>query len=476
MNLKDKINNDLFTLIGNVADELNLHTYVVGGFVRDTIMHRPSTDIDIVTIGSGIELAQKVADNLPVKKKVSVFKNFGTAMIHYYLDNKEWQIEFVGARKESYRSDSRKPIVENGTLEDDQNRRDFTINAMAISLNKATFGELVDPFDGEADIKRQIIRTPLNPDITFSDDPLRMLRCIRFAAQLDFSILPETFDAITRNKERIKIISQERICEELNKMILSSFPSLAFKLLDRCGLLAIIFPEMVALKGVESVGEKSHKDNFRHTLEVLDNVAKQSDKLWLRWAAIMHDIAKPLCKRFDVKVGFSFHGHEVKGSKMVQSIFRRMKLPMNENMKYVQKLVFLHLRPIALVEDEVTDSAVRRCLFEAGDDIDDLMILCTSDITSKNLAKKAKYLANLELVKQKMLEIEEKDRIRNFKVPVSGEDIMYMYDLQPCRTVGILKDRIKDAILDGEIPNDRQEALQLLYKEAEKLGLTQINK
>ena len=476
MNLKDKINNDLFTLIGNVADELNLHTYVVGGFVRDTIMHRPSTDIDIVTIGSGIELAQKVADNLPVKKKVSVFKNFGTAMIHYYLDGKEWQIEFVGARKESYRSDSRKPIVENGTLEDDQNRRDFTINAMAISLNKATFGELVDPFDGEADIKRQIIRTPLNPDITFSDDPLRMLRCIRFAAQLDFSILPETFDAITRNKERIKIISQERICEELNKMILSPFPSLAFKLLDRCGLLAIIFPEMVALKGVESVGEKSHKDNFRHTLEVLDNVAKQSDKLWLRWAAIMHDIAKPLCKRFDAKVGFSFHGHEVKGSKMVQSIFRRMKLPMNENMKYVQKLVFLHLRPIALVEDEVTDSAVRRCLFEAGDDIDDLMILCTSDITSKNLAKKAKYLANLELVKQKMLEIEEKDRIRNFKVPVSGEDIMYMYDLQPCRTVGILKDRIKDAILDGEIPNDRQEALQLLYKEAEKLGLTQINK
>ena len=476
MNLKDKINNNLFTLIGNVADELNLQTYVVGGFVRDTIMHRPSTDIDIVTIGSGIELAQKVADNLPVKKKVSVFKNFGTAMIHYYLDGKEWQIEFVGARKESYRSDSRKPIVENGTLEDDQNRRDFTINAMAISLNKATFGELVDPFDGEADIKRQIIRTPLNPDITFSDDPLRMLRCIRFAAQLDFSILPETFDAITRNKERIKIISQERICEELNKMILSPFPSLAFKLLDRCGLLAIIFPEMVALKGVESVGEKSHKDNFRHTLEVLDNVAKQSDKLWLRWAAIMHDIAKPLCKRFDAKVGFSFHGHEVKGSKMVQSIFRRMKLPMNENMKYVQKLVFLHLRPIALVEDEVTDSAVRRCLFEAGDDIDDLMILCTSDITSKNLAKKAKYLANLELVKQKMLEIEEKDRIRNFKVPVSGEDIMYMYDLQPCRTVGILKDRIKDAILDGEIPNDRQEALQLLYKEAEKLGLTQINK
>ena len=476
MNLKDKINNNLFTLIGNVADELNLQTYVVGGFVRDTIMHRPSTDIDIVTIGSGIELAQKVADNLPVKKKVSVFKNFGTAMIHYYLDGKEWQIEFVGARKESYRSDSRKPIVENGTLEDDQNRRDFTINAMAISLNKATFGELVDPFDGEADIKRQIIRTPLNPDITFSDDPLRMLRCIRFAAQLDFSILPETFDAITRNKERIKIISQERICEELNKMILSSFPSLAFKLLDRCGLLAIIFPEMVALKGVESVGEKSHKDNFRHTLEVLDNVAKQSDKLWLRWAAIMHDIAKPLCKRFDAKVGFSFHGHEVKGSKMVQSIFRRMKLPMNENMKYVQKLVFLHLRPIALVEDEVTDSAVRRCLFEAGDDIDDLMILCTSDITSKNLAKKAKYLANLELVKQKMLEIEEKDRIRNFKVPVSGEDIMYMYDLQPCKTVGILKDRIKDAILDGEIPNDRQEALQLLYKEAEKLGLTQINK
>lgn len=472
MNLKEQIDNDIFRLIGSVADSMNLDTFVVGGFVRDTIMHRTSTDIDVVTIGSGIDLAKTVADKIPHNKKVSVFKNFGTAMIHYTLEGKEWQVEFVGARKESYRRDSRKPIVEDGTLEDDQNRRDFTINAMAISLNSKNYGELVDPFDGLGDISRQIIRTPLDPDITFSDDPLRMLRCIRFASQLDFSILPETFDAITRNRERIRIISQERVAEELNKMILSPFPSMAFKLLDRCGLLEIIFPEMIALKGVESVGEKSHKDNFRHTLEVLDNVAKQSSNLWLRWAAILHDIAKPLCKRFDGKTGFSFHAHEVKGSKMVPKIFRRMKLPLNENMKYVQKLVFLHLRPIALVEDEVTDSAVRRCLFEAGDDIDDLMILCHSDITSKNLAKKAKYMANLELVKKKMEEIEEKDRIRNFKVPVTGEDIMSLYGLEPCKQVGILKDTIKDAILDGQIPNDREAALQLLYSEAEKLGLT----
>ncbi|MBQ9255229.1 MAG: HD domain-containing protein [Bacteroidales bacterium] len=471
MNLKEKIDNDIFKLVGNVADSMNLQTYVVGGFVRDLIMNRKSTDIDIVTIGSGIELAKNIAEHIPHHKKVSVFKNFGTAMIHYELEGKEWQVEFVGARKESYRRNSRKPIVENGTLEDDQNRRDFTINAMAISLNEESFGELLDPFDGLGDIHRHIIRTPLDADITFSDDPLRMLRCIRFAAQLDFSILPETFDAIVRNKERISIISQERITEELNKMLLSPFPSLAFKLLDRSGLLDIIFPELTELKGVESVGEKSHKDNFRHTLEVLDNVAKQSTNLYLRWAALLHDIAKPQCKKFDPKTGFSFHGHEVLGSKMVVRIFKKMKLPLNENMKYVKKLVFLHLRPIALVEEGVTDSAVRRCMFEAGEDIDDLMILCHSDITSKNLAKKSKYISNLELVKNKMKEIEEKDRIRNFKVPVSGEDIMQIYSLSPCKTVGILKDTIKDAILDGKIPNDRQAALELLDKEAEKLGL-----
>ncbi|MCH3924665.1 MAG: CCA tRNA nucleotidyltransferase [Bacteroidales bacterium] len=475
MNLEDKIDNDIFRIIGNVADSMNLETYVVGGFVRDSIMGRKSTDIDIVTIGSGIELAQNIASVIPHKTKVTVFKNFGTAMIHYTIDDKLWQIEFVGARKESYRKDSRKPIVEDGTLEDDQNRRDFTINAMAISLNEKTFGLLLDPFDGVNDIKRQIIRTPLDSDITFSDDPLRMLRCIRFACQLDFSILPSTFDAITRNKERIKIISQERITEELNKMILSSHPSDAFRLLDKCGLLEIIFPEIVALKGVESVGERTHKDNFKHTLEVLDNVSKQSNKLFLRWAAILHDIAKPLTKRYDSRLGFTFHGHEVKGSKMVVHIFRRFKLPLNDSMKYVQKLVFLHLRPIALVEDEVTDSAVRRFLFEAGDDVDDLMILCHSDITSKNMLKKQQYIKNLAIVKQKMIEIEEKDKIRNFKVPVTGEDIMEIYGLSPCIQVGILKDKIKDAILDGELENDREKALDFLYEQAKALGLKKKN-
>lgn len=476
MNLKDKIDIDIFKLIGNVADSMNLETYIVGGYVRDLIMHRPSTDIDIVTIGSGIELTKAVAKIIPHKTKVSVFKNFGTAMIHYTFDNKDWQIEFVGARKESYRQNSRKPIVENGTLEDDQNRRDFTINAMAISLNGETFGELTDPFDGLLDIKRHIIRTPLDPDITFSDDPLRMMRCIRFATQLDFSIMPETFDAIERNKDRIKIISQERITEEINKIMLSKIPSMGWKLLDRCGLLAIIFPELVALKGVESVGERSHKDNFKHTMEVLDNVSKSSSYLWLRWAALLHDIAKPVCKRFDSKAGFSFHGHEVKGARMAEKIFRKMKLPMNEPMRYVQKLIQLHLRPIALVEDEVTDSAVRRLLFEAGNDIEDLMLLCFSDITSKNMFKKAKYIENLHLVEHKMVEIEEKDRIRNFKVPVSGEEIMEIYGLEPCKIVGILKDKIKDSILDGVIPNDKAAALQLLDKEAQSMGLIAKNK
>ncbi len=471
MNLKEKIDIDIFRLIGNVADSMHLETYVVGGYVRDLIMQRPSTDIDVVTIGSGIELAKAVAEVIPHKTKVSVFKNFGTAMIHYALDNKEWQVEFVGARKESYRRNSRKPIVENGTLEDDQNRRDFTINAMAISLNGASFGDLIDPFDGLFDIRRHIIRTPLDADITFSDDPLRMMRCIRFATQLDFSIMPETFDAIVRNRDRINIISQERITEEINKILLSKKPSIGWKLLDRCGLLHIVFPELVALKGVESVGERSHKDNFLHTMEVLDNVSQGSNDLYLRWTALLHDIAKPICKRFDSKTGFSFHGHEIKGARMVERIFRRMKLPMTERLRYVQKLISLHLRPIALVEDEVTDSAVRRLLFEAGDDIEDLMLLCHSDITSKNMMKKSQYIKNLQLVKQKMLEIEEKDRIRNFKVPISGEEIMQMYNLEPCKTVGILKDKIKDSILDGIIPNDRQAALELLKKEAEKLEL-----
>lgn len=471
MNLKESVNSDIFRLIGNVADTMQQDVYVVGGFVRDIIMHRPSTDIDIVTVGSGIDLAHNIAKLIPHGKKVSVFKNFGVAMIHYTIDDKQWQVEFVGARKESYNRNSRKPVVEDGTLEDDQNRRDFTINAMAISLNEKTFGQLIDPFDGLHDIERQIIRTPLDADITFSDDPLRMLRCIRFASQLQFSIEPSTFDAITRNKERIKIISQERITEELNKMLLTKYPSTAFILLDRCGLLQIIFPEMMALKGVESIGERSHKDNFKHTLEVLDNVAKQSNNLWLRWAALLHDIAKPICKRYDAKTGFSFHGHEIKGAKMAEKIFRRMKLPMDANLKYVQKLISLHLRPIALVEDEVTDSAVRRLLFEAGEDIEDLMVLCHSDITSKNMMKKKTYIHNLELVKQKMIEIEEKDRIRNFKVPVSGQEIMQLYNLTPCKTVGILKDKLKDAILDGLVKNDKQEALSFLDTQAIQLGL-----
>ena len=476
MNLKDKIDNDIFKLIGNVADTMHQDTYVVGGFVRDTIMQRPSTDIDIVTIGSGIELAKHIAEIIPNNKKVSIFKNFGTAMIHYTIDAKDWQIEFVGARKESYNRNSRKPTVEDGSLEDDQNRRDFTINAMAISLNERSFGELIDPFNGLYDIQRQIIKTPLNADITFSDDPLRMLRCIRFATQLDFSIYPETFEALARNKERIKIISQERITEELNKMLMAKTPSKAFRLLDKCGLLEIIFSELSNLKGIESIGERSHKDNFKHTLEVLDNVAKKSNDIWLRWAALLHDIAKPICKHYDLKTGFSFHGHEIKGARMAEKIFRRMKLPMDASMKYVQKLIILHLRPIALVEDEVTDSAIRRLLFEAGDDIEDLMILCHSDITSKNMIKKQSYMHNLELVKQKMIEIEEKDRIRNFKVPVSGEEIMQMYNLKPCKTVGILKDKIKDSILDGIIPNNKHAALDLLDKEAVSLGLKSVIK
>lgn len=470
-NLKEKLCFPVFELIGQAADEAALETYVVGGFVRDTVMKRPCKDIDIVTIGSGIQLAEKLQEKIGKGSKISVFRNFGTAMLHFREKEEDWQVEFVGARKESYSHDSRKPVVEDGTLEDDQNRRDFTINAMAICLNQNRYGELTDPFDGCSDIKKQIIRTPLDPDITFSDDPLRMLRAIRFATQLDFSIHPDTFEAIKRNAYRIEIVSMERNIDEINKMMLSTHPSMGFRLLDKSGLLEILFPELVKLKGTTSVGERTHKDNFKHTLEVLDNISKKSDDLFLRWAAVLHDIGKPYCKRYDEKTGFSFHGHELKGSRMVKPIFRRLKLPLNEKMKYVEKLVSLHLRPIVLAEDIVTDSAVRRLIFDAGDDIDDLMLLCQADITSKNSYKVKQYMHNFEIVRQKMLEIEEKDRVRNFQPPVCGEEIMRIFDLAPCKEIGVLKNTVKDAILDGIIPNDKQAALELLYSEAKKLGL-----
>lgn len=471
MNLENKLVHPIFKIINQSSNSKGIKAFVIGGWVRDLILNRESKDIDIVCLGSGIELSKDVASRIGKGAKVSVFKNFGTSMLNYYDNGINWQIEFVGARKESYNRNSRKPIVEDGSLEDDQNRRDFTINALAISLNDEDYGELIDPFNGVEDMRNMIIQTPLDPDITFSDDPLRMFRAIRFACQLNFTIHNDTFDAIQRNAERIDILSMERIIDEINKMVLSPRASMGFKLMDRTGLLKLILPELVALKGVEQVGERAHKDNFKHTLEVLDNISPHTDNLYLRWAAILHDIAKPLTKRYDPKVGFTFHGHEVKGSRMIKLIFRRLKLPLNENMKYVEKLVELHLRPIILAEDIVTDSAVRRLLFDAGDDIEDLITLCIADITSKNFHKVQKFKKNFEIVKQKLIEIEQKDKIRNFQPPVSGEDIMRAFGISPCREIGEIKTIIKDSILDGIIPNQRKDALELMYSEGKKKGL-----
>jgi poly(A) polymerase len=454
-----------FNTVTVVAERIGCETYAVGGYVRDLLLKRPCKDIDFVCVGSGIALAEAVAKELG-DLPLTIFKNFGTAMVKY----EDFDLEFVGARKESYHNESRKPIVENGTLEDDQKRRDFTINAMAISLNKKNFGDLIDPFGGVAHLAKKIIQTPQEPEITFSDDPLRMMRAIRFASKLNFDIEANTFEAIVKNSSRLKIVSMERITDELNKIILSPVPSYGFKLLFQSGLLKEFFPEMVALHGVEYVDNKAHKDNFYHTLQVLDNVAKVSGDLWLRWAAILHDIAKPVTKRFEPKVGWTFHGHEDKGARMTPGIFRRLKLPMNEKMDFVQKLVRLHLRPIALVK-EVTDSAVRRLLFEAGNDVEALMILCRADITSKNAEKVAKFLDNFERVHKKMLELEERDKIRNFQPPITGDEIMRMFNLPGSRLIGDIKEQIKEAILEGEIKNSREEALELLKKIAKEKGL-----
>ena len=463
----EHIQSNLFQLLTDTADKIGLECYLVGGYVRDVFLNRPTNDIDIVVVGSGIAMAEAFVKVAGSGAHLSVFRNFGTAQVKW----QKQEIEFVGARKESYSPSSRKPVVEDGTLEDDQNRRDFTINAMAISLNSATRGELVDPFNGLLDLEDRIIRTPLEPDVTFSDDPLRMMRCIRFATQLNFTIEEETFEALCRNADRIKIISGERIIDELNKIMQTRYPSIGFVELQRCGLLPLILPELSALDIVEERNGKAHKNNFYHTLEVVDNVAALSDNIWLRWAALLHDIGKPKSKRWEPAVGWTFHNHNYLGEKMIPSLFRRLKLPLDERMKYVKKLVGLHMRPIAIADDIVTDSAVRRLLFEAGDDIDDLMTLCEADITSKNEVRKRNFLENFKLVRQKLHDIEEKDRIRNFQPPVDGEEIMRIFNLHPCKEIGTLKSALKDAILDGHVPNEHEAALKFIMKRAEKIGL-----
>ncbi len=468
MNLSSKLTKKIFRTVGEVADRAGRECYVVGGYVRDLLLQRHSKDIDFVTVGSGIEVATAVAEELGKGAHLNVFRTYGTAQVR----KGDLELEFVGARRESYRSDSRNPIVEDGTLDDDLARRDFTINAMAISVNAANFGELVDRYDGITDLYEKIIRTPLDPDITFSDDPLRMMRAVRFATQLDFEIYPTTLEAIACNASRIEIITRERIMDELMKIMASPKPSIGWKLLADTGLLKLIFPELDAMRGVETVRGRGHKDNFYHTLEVLDKVAEQSDDIWLRWSALLHDIGKPVTKRWDDAIGWTFHNHNFIGAKMIPRIFKRMRFPLNDKMRYVEKMVELHMRPIALVEDEVTDSAVRRLLHDAGDDIDDLMTLCRADITSKNAEKVRRHLANFEHVKEKMRELEARDHIRNFQPPVDGAEIMEMFGLSPSPVVGTLKAAIKDAILDGIIPNSRPEALQLLREKASELGLS----
>lgn len=466
MNYSSYLQHPVFKVASEIVTEEGLEAYVIGGYVRDLILNRPSKDIDIVVVGNGLDLAEKCAKKLRVKK-VSLFQRFGTAQFVY----KDLEVEFVGARKESYRSDSRNPVVENGTLQDDQNRRDFTINALALSLHKESFGDLIDPFGGIEDLEKEIIRTPLEPVKTYSDDPLRMMRAVRFASQLNFRIERRSLEAIAENAERLEIISHERIMDEFNKIVLSDTPSRGIKLLYATKLLHQFFPEMIKLQGIETRDGKAHKDNFYHTLEVLDNISENTDNLWLRWSAILHDIAKPPTKRFDPKVGWTFHGHEDLGARMVPKIFKRLKLPLDHKMKYVQKLVRLHLRPIALVKGSVTDSAVRRLLFEAGDDIDDLMLLCNADITSKNEFKVKRYKKNFEIVQEKLRDVEEKDRVRNFQPPVTGDQIMKTFNLKPCHEIGLIKARIKEAILEGEIENNADQAYELMLQYGEEIGL-----